>query len=323
MHELVAVDIGGTHARFAIAQFAGGKVTSVSQPQVVKTSEHPTFEAAWDDFCSAYLGDLPQAASIALAGRVQGDVVRLTNSPWTISRSWMTHRLNGNPFKLVNDFGAIAHAVAQLDSPNFQPICGPQNPLPDVGTITILGPGTGLGVAQIVRGVRSYEVVETEGGHVGFSPLDDVDAQLWSRLQKKLGRVSAERLISGAGLFSIYTGLAELNGAGVKYADERSLWSSALNNTDALALEALERFSLMLGSFAGDMALAHGSAGVVIAGGLGQRLNDYLPSSRFEEGFIAKGRFSSALSKIPVKMITYPEPGIYGAAAAFARDYVQ
>jgi glucokinase len=43
-----------------------------------------------------------------------------------------------------------------------------------------------------------------------------------------------------------------------------------------------------------------------------------LPHSGFGARFVAKGRFESMLAQIPVKLITHPEPGLYGAAAAYA-----
>jgi glucokinase len=91
--------------------------------------------------------------------------------------------------------------------------------------------------------------------------------------------------------------------------------------TDSLANAALDRLCLTLGSVAGDMALAQGATAVVIAGGVGLRLTDYLPNSGFRDRFIAKGRFERRMDEMPVKLITYPEPGLYGAAAAFAREH--
>jgi glucokinase len=91
-----------------------------------------------------------------------------------------------------------------------------------------------------------------------------------------------------------------------------------LAGSDPLAVEAMQRFCGCLGSIAGDLALAQGASGVVIAGGLGQRLAAVLPASSFASRFVDKGRFSTLLQQIPVKLILHPEPGLLGAAAAFA-----
>ena len=84
---------------------------------------------------------------------------------------------------------------------------------------------------------------------------------------------------------------------------------------------ALDRVCLTLGAVAGDMALAQGASAVVIAGGVGLRLADYLPRSGFRDRFIAKGRFERRMDEMPVKLITHPQPGLFGAAAAFAREH--
>jgi glucokinase len=80
---------------------------------------------------------------------------------------------------------------------------------------------------------------------------------------------------------------------------------------------------LILGSVAGNIALAHGANAVVIAGGLGLRIAGQLPRSGFSARFTAKGRFERMLSAIPVKIITHPQPGLFGAAAAFAEQHGQ
>jgi glucokinase len=95
----------------------------------------------------------------------------------------------------------------------------------------------------------------------------------------------------------------------------------ALAGTDTLVAAALDRFCLVFGASAGDFALAQGAQGVVLAGGLGLRLVDYLPRSGFRDRFIAKGRFERMMDEMPVKVITYPQPGLFGAAAAFASSH--
>jgi glucokinase len=88
-----------------------------------------------------------------------------------------------------------------------------------------------------------------------------------------------------------------------------------------LAAAALDRFCMTLGSVAGDIALSQGAKALIIAGGLGQRLVDVLPRSGFASRFTAKGRFELMMAAIPVKVITHPQPGLFGAAAAFAEEH--
>ena len=126
---------------------------------------------------------------------------------------------------------------------------------------------------------------------------------------------------SGQGLWNLYEALGAIDGLDLHFHDEKALWKAALEGTDSLALAALDRLCLSLGAVTGDMALAQGASGVVIAGGVGLRLADYLPKSGFRDRFIAKGRFERMMDEMPVNVITYPQPGLFGAAAAFASSY--
>jgi glucokinase len=222
---------------------------------------------------------------------------------------------------LINDFGAVGHAVAQLPDDEFVHLCGPDEPLPKRGSITVCGPGTGLGVAQVFRGKDRYHIIETEGGHMDFAPLDGLEDAIVKRLRKTYTRVSAERICSGPGIVPIYETLAAIEPKAVESQDDKTLWNMALEGKDDLAVAALDRFCLALGAVAGDLALAHGPKGVVIAGGLGLRLKDKLLESGFAQRFTAKGRFQGLMSSIPVKLITHPQPGLLGAAAAFAQEH--
>jgi glucokinase len=318
---VVAADIGGTHARFAIATLDGKRVAALGEPVTLRTSEHASFETAWREFERLSGGALPDALAMAVAGPVGGELLQLTNNPWVIRPAVLRETLATGGLTLVNDFGAVAHAVAAVDASAFQPVCGPDEPLPSDGVITILGPGTGLGVAALLRRAGGYDVIETEGGHTDFAPLDSLEDRILAHLRKNFRRVSVERLISGRGLMNIYESLAAIEGSPLAIGDDKALWAAALGGSDSLASAALDRFCLCFGAVAGDLALAHGAAAVVIGGGVGLRLADYLPRSGFSSRFVAKGRFERRMAKIPVKLITHPQPGLLGAAAAFAQQH--
>lgn len=176
-------------------------------------------------------------------------------------------------------------------------------------------------MAQVLRRDGHYHVIECEGGHVDYAPLDAIEDAFVTRLQPLFTRVSTERLCSGPGIVAIYETLAALEGKAVASRDDKAIWTEALAGSDPLALAALDRFCLALGAVAGDLALTHGANGVVIAGGLGLRLKDRLIGSGFGERFVAKGRFRSMMTRLPVRIVTHPQPGLFGAAAAFARQY--
>ncbi len=321
MTQVVAVDIGGTHARFALADVADGRVQSLAEPVTLKTAEHASFQTAWEAFGAQQSHPLPPAAAIAFAGPVGGEVLQLTNSHWAIRPALIKERLHVDDFSLVNDFGAVGHAVAQAKAENFTHICGPDSPFPETGVTTIVGPGTGLGVAHILRHKAGYHVSATEGGHLDFAPLDAFEDGLLETLRKRYRRVSVERVVSGPGLRGIYEAFARIENRSPDYEDDKALWTAALDGSDSLAVAALDRFCMSLGSVAGDLALAQGANAVVIAGGLGARIAGHLPQSGFAQRFAAKGRFEAMMAAIPVKLITLDQPGLYGAAAAFATEH--
>ncbi|QHI95550.1 glucokinase [Aristophania vespae] len=321
MKEIVVVDIGGTHARFAIATVEDGKVVTLEEATTLKCAEHASLALAWEAFGRKLGRPIPNEAGIAIACPISGDILKMTNNPWVIQPSQLAQRLNLNNFVVTNDFGAIGHAVAQIGSDYMQHLCGPNIDLPNEGVISIIGPGTGLGVACVLRQNGHYHVMETEGGHTDFAPLDSLEDRILVALRERFRRVSVERIVSGPGLTNIYEVIAELQDLPITLKDNRLLWTTAIEGTDTMASAALERFCLSLGAVAGDIALTHKASGVVIAGGLGLRLAHTLPHSGFAERFVAKGRFEAMMSDIPVKIITHPQPGLYGAAAAYASKF--
>lgn len=321
MRQIAVADVGGTHARFALAEIEGGRVVSLGEPVTLKTAEHGSFQLAWQEFGKRAGIDLPSELALSFAGPVGGDVLKLTNNPWVIRPALMKERLGVDHYTIVNDFGAVAHAVATLPDQHFRHLCGPDRPLPKEGVISIVGPGTGLGIAALLRKSDHYEVIETEGGHVDFAPLDSLEDKILTQLRRHFRRVSVERVASGQGLWNLYEALGAIEGKDLTFHDDKELWAAALAGDDSLANAALDRLCLSLGAVAGDMALAQGANAVVIAGGVGLRLADYLPRSGFRDRFIAKGRFERRMDEMPVKLITHPQPGLFGAAAAFAKEH--
>jgi glucokinase len=318
MRRIAAADVGGTHARFALATIDHGVVTELGEPVTVKTSEFASFQHAWQEFGRRIDEPLPTELAIAFAGPVGGEVLKLTNNPWVIRPALMEEKLGVEQFVIVNDFAAIAHAVAGLDPSAYRHVCGPEVDLPENGVISIVGPGTGLGVASLVRRPGGYEVIATEGGHIDWPPLDPLEDRILMQLRESFRRVSVERLVSGRGLLNIYEALGTIENRPYTLRDEKDLWTAALQGTDSLAAAALDRLCLIFGAAAGDYALAQGAQAVVLAGGLGLRLVDYLPRSGFRDRFIAKGRFERMMDEMPVKVIVHPQPGLFGAAEAFA-----
>lgn len=320
MKDIVAIDIGGTHARFAIARIDGDSVASLGEATTFQTADFPSLAQAWAAFERQCGQPLPKAVAISFAGPVHGKVLKLTNSGWLIRPAEAGPTLGIETQTLINDFAAVGHAIAHVGPEHLRHVCGPDTPLPDEGTISIIGPGTGLGVAHVLLTDDGYHVNETEGGHMDFSPLDAVEDRIVEALRGKFRRVSAERIAAGPGLRNIYDVIGADDPRRRSY-DDDALWLAALGGRDELAGIALDRFCLSLGAVAGDVALVQGGSGVVIGGGVGLHLADYLPSSGFALRFAAKGRFQAFMQALPVKLLTHPQPGLLGAAAAYALEH--
>lgn len=322
--ELVALDIGGTNARFAIATIGDDGTISLGEPVTLGTSDHASLQTAWEAFEAKVERKLPRVAAVAIAGPVTGETVRMTNNSWVLDTGALDRQLGLDEVTVLNDFAAVSHAVANVADEHLLHLTGPDKPLPSTGTVSVVGPGTGLGVAQFHRVAGGgYHVQATEGGHIDYAPVDSVDDAVLARLRREHRRVSTERVNSGPGIVTIYQVLADIEKRPATLPDDRAIWTAGLAGEDSLAVAAIDRFCMNLGSVAGDCALVHGASAVVLAGGLGFRLKDRLPRSGFAERFRFKGRYEALMASIPVKLITHPQPGLLGAAAAFVREHAQ
>ncbi|MEO7814771.1 MAG: glucokinase, partial [Sphingomicrobium sp.] len=279
MTDLVAIDLGGTHIRFAIATVAGDRVVKLGEPVTLKSTAYDGVPAAWAEYARRSGDALPTAAALSVAGPVVDGSVKLTNLPWRIEGGQLERELGLDALIIINDFEAVGHAVAVADSGDFEHLCGPKDGLSDSGNFSIVGPGTGLGVAQLWRGEGAYRVVPCEGGHIGFAPVDPFEDQLLATLRQQFGRVSVERVAAGPAISDICHALGGRDGPLTEAAEDQDIWTRGMAGADPMARSAVERFCMILGSVAGDLALAHGARGVVIAGGLGRRLAGFLPRS--------------------------------------------
>jgi glucokinase len=318
---LVAVDVGGTHARFAIAECAPGERPAIGATRRYSAADHEDLPAAWRHFASDLGEPLPDAACVAVAAPLGEPVVRFTNSPWSLDTAALKADLGVARLSLINDFGAVAHAVAASREDELVHVHGPPGPLPAEGVISVMGLGTGLGVAILRRDGPDYQVIETEGAHAGFAAADAEDEAIAWQLRHQFGRVSIERLVSGPGLVNIVRALAAAESSDVEVGDAQSLWADALDGSDPLAVRALDRLVMAFGTAAGDLALAHGSEAVVLTGSLANRMVGRLRSPLFVDRFCAKGRYRDRMERIGVKVATHAEAGLLGAAIAFQREF--
>jgi glucokinase len=307
-------DVGGTHARFALAVAHGGRVT-IDEPVTYRAAEYPTGDAA----LSAYLAQLkekaPAYAVVAAAGPIHDGAVTFTNNTaWVFSESGLSKVGGFKRVQLINDFTAQALAIEHLEAKDYRRI-GPRTASPRRGTTVILGPGTGFGAAARVDDGQVRATATTEGGHAGFAPNDDVEIEIVRRLMVRFGRVSIERVLSGPGLLNLYQTLAEIRGQPALHTAPDQVTRHALAG-EPLCRMALERFCAILGSVAGDFALTYGArAGVYVSGGIAPDIFDFLAASDFRRRFEAKGRMSDFLKPIQTRVVTNPHVALIGSGS--------
>jgi glucokinase len=317
--KIVVADIGGTHARFALAELAPGALPRLGPMKRYRTREHEGLASAWAAFARDCGEPLPRDAALAVAAPIEGEVLTFMNCAWRIERASLAAELGLERMILLNDFGAVANAVSMLGSDALEPIMGPDAPFPEDGVTTVLGAGTGLGVALFLRRGGAVTIVETEASHIAFAPQGAEEEGLRDALAARYGRASVERVVCGPGLIDLYR---FLGGGDWDEARPGDLWSAAIEGGDALAARGLDIFVRCFGAAAGDISLAHGAMGVAITGGLANRIRHLLRGPEFAERFVAKGRYRPRMARIPVKLVTTEEPGLLGAAVAFQRAYV-
>ena len=263
----------------------------------------------------AYLGDRKvREAVFAVATPVGVDRIKFTNSPWTFSIEATRKALGLERLEVINDFTAQALAIPVLQEQERAQIC---NGAPVPGEpIAVIGPGTGLGVAGLVRVGEAWHPIPSEGGHISAAAHDDVDAAVMAVLRRRLGHVSNERLLAAPGLVNLANALAELAGERLALRDPSEVTARAEADDCPFCAEALTRFSSLLGGAAGDLALMFcARGGVYIGGGLVKRLGALFDVARYRAAFVAKGRFEAYLAAIPTFLVTRQDPGLLGAAS--------
>lgn len=312
-------DIGGTNARFALTDLAS-PTPDILHEQTFGDDRFATLREAALHYLDQ-VGVQPKCATLAVAAPVGDDEVSFANRAWSFKCSELQRALSLDHLQLINDFGAIGWAASHLDISQRVPMHGEAGETLQ-GPVTLIGPGTGLGVGLLVGGEeQGWRVVETEGGHASFPATDDEEREIARWIAVRHQRVYNELLLSGSGLSRIDAALRGI--APVALPEPQSglrtpkeIVDAALHGNDADARRALDRFCKTFGSVAGNAAMFHGSRMVLIAGGLVLHFLDYFRASGFMQRFIDKGAYTPYMQRIAVQVITHPNPGLLGAAVA-------
>ena len=320
---VLAGDVGATKTNLGL--FLKGKRRPASRIiETYPSSEFSNIEDIIEIFIKSHPSPVT-GACLGVAGPVQNGRCKTTNLPWDINENRIKRRFGFRYVRLMNDLTATAHIIPYLTSNevlvlNSSKIRGGRN-------IALIAPGTGLGEALLVYNKKGeYISVPSEGGHVDFPSKNDTEVGLWRYLRGRYGHVSIERILSGPGLFNIYSWLKDSG----RYKEPmwlakkfremepaKAITESALNRRQPLCEKTLDIFVSILGATAGNMALiGMTTGGVYIGGGIPPKILPKLKGEIFMKSFTNKGRFRTLMEKIPVYVILNDKAALLGAAAA-------
>jgi glucokinase len=350
MSLILAGDVGGTRARFAILEATGRKVV---HQDVLESRTFATFEAALARFLEGAraLGKLKgviRAASFGIAGPVVDQRVKTTNLPWVIDARAVSEEFAIARVTLLNDLvalglGAIAAAPSKVRSIHLG------NPRKTGGNLAVIAAGTGLGEAAFIWDGTTHVACPTEGSHVDFAPRTGVEVELLQMLAREYGHVSYERVASGSTIAALYTFFvrdqrvpeSKASASIVARAPDQNIAvvDLAEKGKSEAAMRAVELWSSVYGAEAGNLALKSlATSGVYVCGGASARLANVLAHglparkksgkasrgpvqpSPFLDAFMDKGRMRPLLEQIPIAICTEPFAGLLGAAAHAAKQ---
>lgn len=316
MAYLLTADVGGTTARFGLVPEGELRPDAV---RILYTADSPTPEAAARQFLAETGSPELIGAVIAWAGHIGPGPIGLTNGPWVLDRTRFGAELDIDAITVINDFEAVAEAIAHLGPEELVQVGG--GPASPRGARVVMGPGTGLGTATLVpAGEKDWTVLPGEGGHTNPPLAGPDELTLWPRLFESVDHPVAEDILSGPGILRTYRALAAARGERPLHDSPAAICRAALDAGDGTAAAAFELFFTWLGRLAGDLALIVGaSGGVYIAGGIVPKYLDALKAGPFRAAFDAKGKMADFARSVPAFIVITQTPALIGCASVHAR----
>ncbi|MGH1539326.1 MAG: glucokinase [Arenicella sp.] len=311
----IVADIGGTNARFAVEN--QGKLTHI---QVYSCRDFADFSELLDAYFLEIKGLDVTKAAIAVASHVSHDTVEFTNLPWKLVISKVSKAYGFEEFKVLNDFAALAVAVPLLGGDQLIQIGGGESN-PNAAK-ALIGAGTGLGVSGLLPHDNVWVPIQGQGGHITIGPTNSLENKLFEYILRENGHVSAECVLSGKGLVSLYKAMAAVHGIPIREFTPADIVSNGLADEPTCS-NVLKTFCEILGSTAGDLALTLGArGGVYIGGGIVTHMKDYFHSTPFfRQRFEHKGCMAEYIEKIPAYLISETRAGLLGALESTNPDY--
>jgi glucokinase len=313
-------DIGGTNARFAVAERTDGKTRLVNFKSL-PCADYPDVYACLD----AYFAQTGEArtfdyACVAVAGPVKAGRIKLTNLAWEVAEDRLAQTTGARKAWLINDYAALAFSLPHLTHEDTRTIGRVAEGFGDVRAV--MGAGTGFGASVLIGGPYGAYCLSTESGHISFAPVNDYEVEIHRYLRERYGRVTVEMLLSGPGLVNLYHAIKHIRGEVAL--DLTPPQITQLDGPDAQGCRhTVEAFLDILASTCGDLALAQGAtAGMFIAGGIPPRLVQHIDDARFRGRMEAKAPMAGLVAAIPSRLIMHPSAALMGAAHALSDEQI-
>ena len=311
----LAADVGGTHARVALVQpsHARDGAIQILAYRKLGLDDYPNLADLLRTFVATEVRVPVGRCVIACAGQVVGDKVIHDNLAWPIRLSRLRKALAFEDVAVLNDFEALGYALDEIRSVGGQLLCGPDTRAK--GPTLVIGPGTGLGAAIQLAGRAQGVVLTTEAGQMDFAPQTVREREVLASVAPEGGYVPYEHLVSGPGLLTLYRTLCGMHGDPPELETPEAITAAARARVDRQAVEAVDMFCAVLGSFVGNLAMVFmARGGVYLAGGFLSSIFDLLRESRFAERFLHERSVREFLTSVPVRVIEHGQHGLLGAA---------
>lgn len=313
---ILVADIGGTNARFGLAARNSNGRWKIDHFAKFQGDDYPTFEGVLKTYLDPFGGSKPAHAIFSVAGPVANRKVELTNRDWALDADDLCETFGFANAMIVNDFAAMTRCVPELTNDDFLKV--KDGKAHTDAPVLVAGPGTGFGVGYLVPLMAGgWQVLTTEGGHQTYAPQTDREMELLKLLRAKLGFVSLENVSSGSGMKDVHKAVCERHGVPFSPLSPAVVREKAKQG-DAICLEICEvRAAATMGSI-GDLALSGGArGGVVLAGGVSERMIEFFKTEDAMSRFLKRGKRSDYMQDIPIRLLVNPRAALFGAAALY------
>ena len=309
---VLVADIGGTNARFGFKADAAGTLDIAAR---LKTHDFPGLGAAINSIADK-LPARPRSVIACGAGPVDGRRLKLTNAPWLMDGPLVAREAGLEQGLLLNDFEALALALPAIP-PEWTRSIGRLGA--GKGPRLILGPGTGLGIGALLEMDGRYVPISSEACHIGYGPGDAEEERLWPHLERVLGRVTTESVMSGSGLARLNQARRRAMGIAPDGADAAAVTTRAVADAASFEAETVCLYWRVIARFAGDMAIVFtATGGVTLAGGILPRITALLDEAEFRRCFEAKAPVDGLAKRCATRLITEADAVLAGMAAIAA-----